>query len=139
MKLFIRVILNLGLSISMLFGLWHFFIPYMFNWYSYIPNAPRAIIVSIDWINFFFSLLLFGISVLLLIQQKQIINKSKNTYSFFGLLLTTWFLRIIITIIHPWNVEYRLIDIMQITVFIFILFLLITPFLYYILNKEDQK
>ena len=134
-----RILLNIGLSISLLFGLWHFFIPYMFNWYSYIPDAPRSIIVSIDWINFFFSLLLFGISIILLFLQKQIVQVNTNVYSFFALLVFTWLSRIVITIIHPWNIKYQFIDIIQITIFTIVFVLLIFPFVYFLLQQEKKK
>jgi hypothetical protein len=44
-----RTLMLCGLAISAAFGAWHFFIPYMFHWYSYIPNAPRTLVVSLDW------------------------------------------------------------------------------------------
>lgn len=134
-----RILLNIGLSMSLLFGIWHFIIPYMFDWYSYIPGAPRAIIVSIDWINFFFSLLLSGVSLILLIHQKQIMLKNKCTYSFFSLLVFTWFSRVLITFIHPWNIEYRFIEIMQILIFSFVFIILIIPYLYYVVQQEREK
>ena len=134
-----RILLNIGLSISLLVGLWHFFVPYMFDWYKYIPDAPREIIVSIDWINFFFSLLLSGVSLILIIQQKQIIMKNKHVYSFFTLLLITWLSRIIITFVHPWHIEYEFIDIMQIFIFSFVFIFLLIPYKYYIIQQERKK
>jgi len=84
-----RILLNAGLIISMCVGIWHFFVPYMYRWYSYLPNAPREIIVSIDWINFFFSLLLSKINILLIVNQKIITSKNKAIYSFYSLLIFT--------------------------------------------------
>ncbi len=84
-----RILLNAGLIISMCVGIWHFFVPYMYRWYSYLPNAPREIIVSIDWINFFFSLLLSKINILLIVNQKLITSKNKAIYSFYSLLIFT--------------------------------------------------
>ncbi|MBU0528301.1 hypothetical protein KKF86_00875, partial [bacterium] len=79
---FANIILIVGLLISCAFGVWHFFIPYQFHWYSYIPSAPREIIVSIDWINFFFSLFLTGNSLILLFFYKQIVAKEIFIFSF---------------------------------------------------------
>jgi len=84
-----RILLNAGLIISMCVGIWHFFVPYMYRWYSYLPNAPREIIVSIDWINFFFSLLLSGISILLIVNQKLITSIKTKQYIVF---ILYWFL-----------------------------------------------
>ena len=52
-----------GASISMLVGLWHFTVPWLFGWASYIPYATLA--VSINYVNLCFSFLLSGLSLLL--------------------------------------------------------------------------
>jgi hypothetical protein len=49
---------SVGLVISSLVGTLHFFTSYGFAWYSYIPEVYREIYASIDYVNFFFSLLL---------------------------------------------------------------------------------
>jgi lipid-A-disaccharide synthase-like uncharacterized protein len=70
----------IGLSLSALVGLWHFTVPYLFQWYSYIPNEYKNLIVGIDWTNFFFSLLLSGYSLLLLaIRKKCLVKILKNS------------------------------------------------------------
>ena len=79
MKRYASILMKIGLTISMGFGLWHFIIPYQYKWYSYIPDAPRAIVVSIDWINFFFSLFLTGTSLILIIFQKRIKKAAIST------------------------------------------------------------
>ena len=83
---FINAVLIAGLLVSCAFGIWHFFIPYQFRWYSYIPSAPKEIIVSVDWINFFFSLFLTGNSLMLLLFYKRIIEKEIVCFSFYGFL-----------------------------------------------------
>ena len=139
MKRIQRILLNTGLIISLCFGVWHFFIPYMYKWYDYLPDAPREIIVSIDWINFFFSLLLTGISVLLIVNQKMLICRNKAVYSFYSLLILTWFSRVMITLIHPWHINYIAIDIIQISAFIFELILLLIPYLFYLLRRTESE
>jgi len=46
----------IGTALSFLVGIWHFFVPSMFQWYSYIPDEYITLIVGIDWTNFFFHL-----------------------------------------------------------------------------------
>ena len=86
-----------GLAISAAFGAWHFFIPYLFRWYSYIPDAPRNLVVSMDWTNLFLSLLLCGVSVLL----------------------------IVLTAIYPWSYDWMFAA--QITAFTIVFVLLVLP------------
>ena len=74
----------IGLLLSTGAGMWHFTVPYLYKWYSYIPDAPKQIIRSIDWINYFFSLLLTGLSVILITFVNKIFEKNKEIILFYG-------------------------------------------------------
>ena len=94
-----------GLVLSMLVGIWHFFVPYMFQWYSYIPNQYENLIVGIDWTNFFFSLLLTGLSLLLIVFGKKVFSGNKDIFIFYGFMVFVWLCRTAITFIEPWPLE----------------------------------
>jgi len=102
MKKLISVLFNVGLLFSSIIGFLHFFAPYAFGWYSYIPDAPKEIYASIDYVNFFFSLLLTGLSIILLFMKKKIFAGSKDIFIFYVFLVFTWFCRVLITILIPW-------------------------------------
>lgn len=53
---------SLGSLVTMGFGIWHFFVPRIWKWYSYIPDEARELVPAIRATNFFFSLslVLFG-------------------------------------------------------------------------------
>lgn len=102
MKKLSSILFSVGLIISSLAGILHFFAPYAFAWYSYIPEAPHEIYASIDYVNFFFSLLLTGLSLLLLYFKKKIFEVSKEIFIFYIFLVFTWFCRVLITFIIPW-------------------------------------
>ena len=133
------VLYVIGLSLSTLIGLWHFSVPYLFQWYSYIPNENKSLIVGIDWINFFFSLLLAGYSLLLIIMRKKVFNKNKEIFIMYGFMVFVWFCRAVITVINPWPLEpvawvsYG----QQIAAFIIFLLQLI-PFIF-LLRKKWEK
>ena len=91
-----------GVIISALIGFLHFFAPYAFNWYSYIPDAPKEIFAAIDYVNFFISLLFFGLSAILLFLKKKLFAGSGEIFIFYKFLVFTWFCRIIITLVVPW-------------------------------------
>jgi hypothetical protein len=126
MRRFFRVLLLAGLCISLGFGLWHFAIPYQYRWHSYLPGAPRAITVSIDWINFFFSLLLTGISTVLILFRKRIYQRDPLAVTIFAFLTFVWLSRVAITLIRPWTEWFTPIKAAQISGFsvIFLLFLI---------------
>lgn len=102
MKKLSSALFTVGLIISSVVGFLHFFAPYAFGWYSYIPDAPQEIYASIDYVNFFFSLLLTGLSLILLFYKKKIFAGSTDLLTFYIFLVITWLSRVIITIIIPW-------------------------------------
>lgn len=93
---------TVGLSVSALAGILHFFAPYAFAWYSYIPDAPPEIYASIDYVNFLFSLLLSGLSILLLLMKKRAFAGSVEVRAFYFFLTFVWLCRVLLTIVIPW-------------------------------------
>ncbi len=63
-----RILTTLGSVVSIGFGVWHFFVPGIWNWYSYIDPSATELVVAIRAINVFFSLclVLFGLMNLLI-------------------------------------------------------------------------
>ena len=55
--------------VSIGFGVWHFFVPAIWNWYSYIDVQATELVIAVRAINVFFSLclVLFGSMNILLI------------------------------------------------------------------------
>jgi magnesium-transporting ATPase (P-type) len=102
MKKLFSILFSAGLIISSIVGFLHFFAPYAFGWYSYIPDAPKEIYASIDYVNFFFSLLLVGLSVILLFMKKKIFAGSRDIFVFYVLLVFSWLCRVLITFVIPW-------------------------------------
>jgi hypothetical protein len=133
-----RLLYYIGTTISMLVGIWHFFVPYMFQWYLYIPYKNLA--VGIDWTNFFFSLLLTGVSLLLIVFGKKIFDGNKDIFMFYGFLMLVWFCRFMMTFIEPWPLEpikwaaYG----QQIAAFMVCIFLFI-PFVYLMRSKRNHN
>jgi len=102
MKKTVMILFNVACIIGCVIGVWHFFVPYFNKWYSYIPNAPIEIYQSINYINFCFSFLLTGISLLLIIVQKQLFSDSNESKIFYIFFVLVWLSRVIIQFIWPW-------------------------------------
>lgn len=103
MKKISKILLNIACIISCMVGILHFFAPYsLFQWFSYIPNAPIEIYQSINYVNFCFSFLLTGISLLFIIVQKQLYADLKELKIFYVFFVLVWFSRVVIQIIWPW-------------------------------------
>ena len=64
MKVLLKIVASIGSIISISFGIWHFFVPAMWDWYSYIDKTATELIIAVRAINIFFSLslVLLGIA-----------------------------------------------------------------------------
>ena len=101
MNLLGKVLVTIGSSASIGFGIWHFFVPEAWKWYSYIDINATELVVAVRAINVFFSLslVLFGILNLLFIHGDK-----SNRYSIIVLLATTcimWVTRSVFQLIYP--------------------------------------
>ena len=97
----VKILVIAGSVSSIGFGVWHFFVPSMWNWYSYIDANATEIVVAIRAINVFFSLslVLFGVVNVLFIYGEQ-----SNRYSIIVMLAANsllWLARVTLQIIYP--------------------------------------
>jgi hypothetical protein len=44
-----------GGAVELGFGLWHFAVPGLYRWQSYVPDAPESLVEAVSATNFFFS------------------------------------------------------------------------------------
>lgn len=102
MKKIALVFYNIACAISFMVGILHFAAPYATKWFSYIPHAPVEIYQVINYINFCFSLLLAGFSLVLLIVQKQLFAGLKELKAFYTFFVLVWLSRIVIQVVWPW-------------------------------------
>jgi hypothetical protein len=97
----VKIFVLLGSSASIGFGIWHFFVPGMWNWYSYIDTHATELVIAVRAINIFFSLalVLFGIVNILLVYGGK-----SNRYSIIVMLAATsllWLTRVFLQVIYP--------------------------------------
>ena len=90
-----------GSSASIGFGIWHFFVPKAWKWYSYIDSNATELVAAVRAINAFFSLslVLFGVVNILLIYGDR-----SNRYSLIVVLAATsllWLTLVAFQVIYP--------------------------------------
>jgi len=56
MNQIVKILVMIGSSASIGFGIWHFFVPTVWKWYSYIDSNATELVAAIRAINAFFSL-----------------------------------------------------------------------------------
>lgn len=105
----------------------HFFVLIVFKWNEQLMDKPKWLKVSIDWTNYFFSLLLSGSSIILIFFISDVYAKEKLALTMYGFMAFVWLNRIIITVIHHWK-KGRL-QFYYIIVFNVIFLLILIPFI----------
>ena len=106
MKKGINIIYYITVILSALVGLWHFFVPWMFQWYDYLPMQYENLIVGIDYTNYCFSLLLLGLSVMLILLGKRALALNKEVVYFYFFLTVVWIFRACLaSFIEPWPLQ----------------------------------
>ena len=102
----IRILYFVTIVISALVGLWHFFVPWMFQWYNYLPMQYENLIVGIDYTNYCFSLLLLGLSVMLILLGKRALDMNREVIYFYFFLTVVWMFRACLaSFIEPWPLQ----------------------------------
>jgi len=99
--LLVKILVTIGSVTSIGFGIWHFFVPRIWNWYSYIDVNATELVTAVRAINVFFSLslVLFGILNILLVY-----GNNSNRYSIIVMLAATcvlWITRLTLQVIYP--------------------------------------
>ena len=82
------------------FGIWHFFVPKAWNWYSYIAPEATELVAAVRAINVFFSLSL----VLFAVVDVLIVFGAKSRFASVVLLTATavlWAVRCALQMIYP--------------------------------------
>jgi hypothetical protein len=101
LDLLVKILVMSGSFASIGFGIWHFFVPEMWKWYSYIDVNATELVTAVRAINVFFSLalVLFGVVNILFIYGDK-----ANRYSIIVMLAATsilWITRVALQIIYP--------------------------------------
>jgi len=101
-----KAVYYITVALSALVGLWHFFVPRMFQWYDYLPMRYENLVVGIDYTNYCFSLLLFGLSLLLAVLGGKALAMNREVIVFYWFLTVVWVFRAALaTFVEPWPLE----------------------------------
>ncbi|MBD3192563.1 MAG: hypothetical protein GF308_18125 [Candidatus Heimdallarchaeota archaeon] len=101
MSTLVKVLTTIASLISLGFGVWHFFVPRLWDWYSYMDPDATELVVAVRAINVFFSLslALFGVINILFVYVPSV-----DRFSVIVMLSATsilWLTRAILQIVYP--------------------------------------
>jgi hypothetical protein len=121
MKTWITIPATFGSIVSIAFGIWHFFVPAIWNWYAYIDKTATELIIAVRAINIFFSLslVLFGTVNLLFV-----FKKNQDKFSLAVMLSTStilWTARSALQIIYPQGSQNPVLQYSMLFVFVLVL------------------
>lgn len=94
-----KVLCTIGSVITIGFGVWHFFVPKIYNWYNYIDKSASELIIAVKAINVFFSLCLVLIGMVNIIFTYFI---KDNLQGFFVMMIMSailWLGRVVMQIV----------------------------------------
>jgi len=129
MNQLVKILVMIGSSASIGFGVWHFFVPAAWKWYSYIDANATELAAAIRAINAFFSLslVLFGMVNILLIYGDK-----SNRYSIIVMLSATcilWLTRVAFQLVYPQGSLYPGLQYGMLSAFVVIALCYLVPLL----------
>lgn len=100
-KKYIAILITFGSVISIAFGIWHFFVPGIWNWYSFIDSKATELIIAVRAINIFFSLLLVLLGIANILFVFRAIQDRFSTMILFSISTILWATRLILQLTYP--------------------------------------
>ncbi len=134
----VKILILSGSFASIGFGIWHFFVPEMWKWYSYIDANAAELVAAVRAVNVFFSLalVLFGVvSALFTYKDKS------NRYSIIIVLGATsilWMTRVAFQIVYPQGSINPILQYGMLSAFMIISLCYLIS-LYIMVKQQDRK
>jgi len=97
----VKALASIGSFFTIGFGLWHFFVPKAYAWYSYMDKEATELVVAVRAVNVFFSLslVLIGLATSVLVWSSQ-----SNPFAVIVMLVLNvvlWAVRVGMQIVFP--------------------------------------
>ena len=130
----VRILVTIAASLTSAFGVWHFFVPAQWNWYSYISPQATELVLAVRAINVFFSLclVLIGIANILFVYFSPTRFALIVMLSLSGVL---WATRCVFQIVYPQGSSSPILQYGMLTAFILIFISFLISLMLVIFNK----
>jgi hypothetical protein len=115
----IKILVTIGSVCMTAFGVWHFFVPEKWDWYSYINPQATELVLAVRAINIFFSLCL----VLIGAANMLFVYFSPNRFSIIVMLALSvilWGVRCLLQFVYPQGSANPALQYGMLSAFIFI-------------------
>ena len=133
-----QIVYYMGATISLLVGLWHFTVPWMFGWASYIPY--ETLVVPINYVNLCFSFLLSGLSLTVILWGKKVFAKNSEAFYIYVFWLVLWIFRVAVAMNYPCPPESNVwMSYGQLGASVLVCVLLLVPFIRVASTRKNRK
>ena len=131
-----KILITLGSAVSIGFGIWHFFVPMLWNWYAYIDDSATELIIAVRAINVLFSLslVLFGLMNLLLAYGPG--DSRYAALVVLGATCVLWSARVVMQVAYPQGSMSAILQYGLLLTFALVLACYAIPLLLLILDKS---
>ena len=96
-----RLLSTIASTVTIGFGVWHFFVPKIYGWYSYIDENVSELITAIRATNVFFSLSLVLIGTVNIIFAYFLKDNHQGFLVLMIMSSVLWFIRVIMQLCYP--------------------------------------
>ena len=129
--MYYKILTFIGSIITIGFGSWHFFVPKIWKWYSYMDDEASELALAVRATNIFFSLslVLIGLMNIIIIPSR---HSSKHTIvTILSVNIILWLTRVIMQIISPQGKISYYIQYGMMSAFILVLIFYVAAFVLY--------
>jgi hypothetical protein len=134
----IKILVSFGSIITAGFGVWHFFVPKLWDWYSYIASQATELVAAVRAINIFFSLCL----VLIGVADMLFVYFQPNRFPLIVMLSVSvilWAVRCLMQILYPQGSISPMLQYGMLSAFMIVLICFLASLLLVIFNKQMVK
>jgi hypothetical protein len=134
----IKILVSFGSIVTAGFGVWHFFVPKLWDWYSYISPQATELVAAVRAINVFFSLCL----VLIGVADMLFVFFSPNRFSLIVMLSVSvilWGVRSLMQILFPQGSISPMLQYGMLFAFIIVFICFLVSLMFTIFNKQMVK
>lgn len=96
-----KILTYIGSIASIGFGVWHFFVPTIWKWYSYIDIKAPELVLAVKATNLFFSLslVLLGVMNIVLVSSRQ--SSKLTIITVLSVSTILWLTRVALQLVAP--------------------------------------
>ena len=129
--MYYKILTYIGSIITIGFGVWHFFVPTIWKWYSYMDSKAPELVLAVRATNIFFSLSLVLIGTMNIVIVSSIHSSKHTIVTILAVNIILWLTRVVLQIAAPQGMISFYIQYGMLSTFILVLILYAAALVFY--------